>query len=359
MAIQLPPQPPDFVVKNDQGVTSFAYVKYPEETFESVSPNNYGMFMIYYPSLGCIFVYNKYGNRERYDIQQLTDNQYIAAINYMLTKYLDFDIGNGSNDRPLFIVFDKPQGTGSREPAYHRDNIINFVSLSLANIPNINAMIRVTEPSDYTCIQYFPGDVCVSTSINLNNTANIFGRPTIGDSANMVRFLACNGTTLCINNIQYTHSVPHEVVGAERNLGNTVLTAQTAVRNICRLQFKYLNNFTFDLRTDDRFIPFLLNHPGTAHLGIVPISDTKNAINLVGNFSRPNLNRLTVTEYLAHPARFAGIEVGGGKNKNYVMFENKKYKVHIDKKDSNKKYISSKPLGKILLSNIRGKYRYI
>jgi hypothetical protein len=313
MAIQLPPQPQDFLVKDDQGITSFAYVKYPEETFETMSPRNYGWFMIYYPSLGCIFVYNKYGNREQHDIQYLNDDQHLAAINYMLKKYLDFEISVGVNDKPILIVFDKPSGTGSNAPSYHRDNIINFVSLSLSNIPNINTMLNVQEPTNYTCIQYFPGDVCVSTSINFNNTVNIFGAPSVGDSANIARFLACNGTTLCINNTKYTHSVPHIVPGQQRNLGNTILSTQTGVRNIGRLQFKILNNFTFDLRSDDRFIPFALNYPGIEHLGRIPMTETRTAINIVGNFSRPSIGRITETEYLAHPARFVGIEVGGGK----------------------------------------------
>lgn len=368
--------PQDFLINDDNTKeTLFSCITFPEDTFNSTSINLNGWFLLYTPFTGEVKLYNKYYTYKNYQIAETVIEKETGGnniINYVFSKYKSFGLEeslkllmvrrreasrldkNIDKSDTVLISFDKPslnKNSDTTNARFHRDAHFGRVGDYFWNPPpgikrqKIISVLGQNEFdffSHFTCIQYFPETSCVSTTIDLTPDPNTAKLPA---SENIVRYRVCKGTMLCINNRRFTHSTPymigkHQSDNIDRSIGDRILAQNVQDEHIdrflCRLQFTVLEN-PLEINDNDFYTYNVKEHLEQ----IIP----------------KNIRTAPLSEYLKSSR---DLEVGGGniKDKTHIKYNNKRYKVYYEKDDKKQRYISSKATGKVLLSSIRGKYRY-
>lgn len=417
----LPPFPPNFVVTNMEQQTAFGHIKYTTDNYDTISPKGKEIwFMIYYPhskenARGTLYVYTSYFGYKNYETstQPMEELQKKNAIKYTFARYIHFKLKDSFHtNSPILFVLDKPSTNVNRPiKGFHQDGIHSTVS----NYIRAKYGIVFREyRSNYTIIQYFPEDRCVGTTIykhgypyleeqfkkkkeepgnTLRNSHEILD---ISPSTDFVRYYMCSGSTLCINNQEFLHSTPYPMKMADRALGDDLVEHDYGKERsfLARFQVYALDpskenlNGTLvhfpheDKRKEKDSLTQLFTNPQflTENKDFQVFDVDPQSLTITDTTTREiyfqpsdleQVGEVTVMsdeDYINITNGPQSFEIGGSKKKSYnskkttsdyILFQQKVYKVHQEKGEPSKRYIQSKPLGgKVLLSSIRGKYRY-
>jgi hypothetical protein len=207
----------------------------------------------------------------------------------------------------VLISLDTPYNPNiqSHLTRFHKDAfVIALLHPTIKSIllRNTNEKLLASNYSDYTCIEY--RNECVSTTLE---------NPT--KAGDYIRFGACPGTILCLNNKEQEHSSPWstlETKEVDRSFGNKIISEIKEGRKLYRTQYvaitrDELNSIIRDLdaKITEPESPVLYT---TYNLGLSPRLDNEL------NPDRDPFNKIPLQRYIASRRSY---EIGGTRRKKY------------------------------------------
>jgi hypothetical protein len=158
-----------------------------------------------------------------------------------------------------------------------------------------------TSQSDYTCIEYGDDHECISTSVRrIQNKKAVEGSE--------LRFLACQGTVICVDNNIQEHSTPHdmentkvdETITFDRSAGNLIVSKSTG-RDLYRTQFLAVVESVWNTVVKN-FNDLLVNQ-----ISEFDFNDEDNAI-----CRRESFQKMSLQDYIANEKKTGYPQLGGG-----------------------------------------------
>ncbi len=204
---------------------------------------------IFFPKINKVYLLannDNYSNQYDFDsIDTHANENILSKIQYVYEKKQTFNIFPDSNE-PFIVSLDMPFTQQRNKYVWHQDSMVriflNPYFYKLFKNPSIFPPKNNCFLSNYTFIEY--RDVCITTTIK--NPLN---------PEDIIRFMACPGTVVCIENIKQEHTAPFWGNINKENGDEIVMNdfSKEKIRNLYRTQFLSLpeqlsDNKIFNIR---------------------------------------------------------------------------------------------------------------